>query len=260
MDYNNLLLSVITLSKEAGSEILEIYNSNNKKIDVELKDDLSPLTIADKTSNKIILNKLKKLTPDIPILSEEEKNIEYSTRKKWNKFWLVDPLDGTKEFIKHNGEFTVNIALIKDHAPIMGVVYAPVLQTVWYGSIDCGSFIMKKESEPQKLTAKRLDKKIMKIVSSRSHANNPKLEQYLKQFEKYELIKMGSSIKMCLVADGSAHYYPRFGPTMEWDTGAAHCVVKYAGGNIFDIDTDKELQYNKKNLLNPGFIVRPNEK
>ena len=255
MNNSSLLDSVILIAQNAGSKILDIYNSNTFSDSIEFKDDNSPLTIADKASNEIIVDKLEKLNPSIPILSEEGKNIPYSTRKTWDKFWLIDPLDGTKEFIKRNGEFTVNIALIDNGEPIMGVVYAPILDTTWYGSKDTGSFILK-DKQSEKIKVSKPDHANTKVVSSRSHSNNPKLEEYLKQFTKYELIKMGSSIKMCLVADGSAHYYPRFGPTMEWDTGAAHAVVKYAGGNIYNIDTDNELIYNKENLLNPGFIVK----
>jgi 3'(2'), 5'-bisphosphate nucleotidase len=256
MDYKKVLDSIITISQKAGDKILDIYNSQDIDINIEVKKDLSPLTIADKASNDIIINELKSLTPNIPILSEEEKNVEFKDRKNWSEFWLVDPLDGTKEFINRNGEFTVNIALIKDNRPTMGVVYAPVLDTTWYGLENFGSFIINMNKNPEKIHLNKIKRDITKIVSSRSHANNPKLKEYMKQFKKYELIKMGSSIKMCLVADGTADCYPRFGPTMEWDTGAAHAVVKYAGGNIYNIETNKELVYNKENLLNPGFIVQ----
>lgn len=256
MNYTNLLKSIIETSYLAGDKILEIYNDNNYKSSIEIKKDASPLTIADKASNSVIVDSLKKITNEIPILSEEEKEIDYSTRKKWNRFWLVDPLDGTKEFINRNGEFTVNIALIENNTPIMGIVYSPVKEKLWYGLKDHGSFIINNKQEPIKISKKEPSNGTIKIVSSRSHANNEKLKNYLKQFKKYELVNMGSSIKMCLVADGTAHYYPRFGPTMEWDTGAAHAVVKYANGNIYNIDTDEELNYNKENLLNPGFIVK----
>ena len=256
MNYTNLLKSIIETSYLAGDKILEIYNDNNYKSSIEIKKDASPLTIADKASNSVIVDSLKKITNDIPILSEEEKEIDYSTRKKWNRFWLVDPLDGTKEFINRNGEFTVNIALIENNTPIMGIVYSPVKEKLWYGLKNHGSFIINNKQEPIKISKKEPSNGTIKIVSSRSHANNEKLKNYLKQFKKYELVNMGSSIKMCLVADGTAHYYPRFGPTMEWDTGAAHAVVKYANGNIYNIDTDEELNYNKENLLNPGFIVK----
>ena len=256
MNYTNLLKSIIETSYLAGDKILEIYNDNNYKSSIEIKKDASPLTIADKASNSVIVDSLKKITNDIPILSEEEKEIDYSTRKKWNRFWLVDPLDGTKEFINRNGEFTVNIALIENNTPIMGIVYSPVKEKLWYGLKDHGSFIINNKQEPIKISKKEPSNGTIKIVSSRSHANNEKLKNYFKKFKKYELVNMGSSIKMCLVADGTAHYYPRFGPTMEWDTGAAHAVVKYANGNIYNIDTDEELNYNKENLLNPGFIVK----
>ena len=256
MNYTNLLKSSIETSYLAGDKILEIYNDNNYKSSIEIKKDASPLTIADKASNSVIVDSLKKITNEIPILSEEEKEIDYSIRKKWNRFWLVDPLDGTKEFINRNGEFTVNIALIENNTPIMGIVYSPVKEKLWYGLKDHGSFIINNKQKPIKISKKEPSNGTIKIVSSRSHANNEKLKNYLKQFEKYELVNMGSSIKMCLVADGTAHYYPRFGPTMEWDTGAAHAVVKYANGNIYNIDTNEELIYNKENLLNPGFVVK----
>jgi 3'(2'), 5'-bisphosphate nucleotidase len=256
MDYKRIIEDIVIISKKAGNKILEIYNSPDIDINIEVKKDLSPLTIADKASNEIIINELNSLSPRLPILSEEEKNVEYKNRKDWSEFWLVDPLDGTKEFINRNGEFTVNIALIKNNQPIMGVVYAPVPDITWYGLENFGSFIKRKDEVPKKINLNNTRRDVTKIVSSRSHANNPKLESYMKQFKKYELIKMGSSIKMCLVADGTADCYPRFGPTMEWDTGAAHAVVKYAGGNIYNIESNKELIYNKESLLNPGFIVK----
>ena len=256
MNYKNLLNSTIQISNTAGNKIIEIYNKSADSLKIQYKEDSSPLTIADKESNNIIINSLKNLTPDIPILSEEEKEVKFNKRKKWDVFWLIDPLDGTKEFIKKNGEFTVNIALIKNGSPIMGVVYAPVLDKTWYGMINHGSYLIRNNKKHKKIAVSKPGDETTLVVSSRSHSNNSKLEKFLKQFKKYELIKMGSSIKMCLVADGSAHLYPRFGPTMEWDTGAAHAIVKYAGGNIYNIDTNKELLYNKKNLLNPGFIVK----
>ena len=226
---SELIEQLIDISIEAGDAILGFYNS---EIDIQVKSDSSPLTKADIESNSIIVKRLKTLIHNIPILSEEEADIPFDIRSKWNEYWLIDPLDGTKEFIKRNGEFTVNIALIENESPIMGVVYAPVLNNTWYGSKDTGSYVLK-DGKSQKIKVNNLDQTIIKVVSSRSHANNPKLEEYLKQFSDYELIKMGSSIKICLVADGSAHMYPRLGPTMEWDTAAAHAVVKYAGGNIW---------------------------
>jgi len=254
LDYKLLSSSVIDIAKDAGNEILKVYNSSD--LGVSYKDDSSPLTLADKASNDIIENELKKLTPSIPILSEEGKDITYKERKKWGIFWLVDPLDGTKEFIKKNGEFTVNIALISDGEPILGVVYAPVLDTLWYGALNYGSFKYVKEEDPVKINSIIPSKDTaIKVVTSRSHANNPKLDKFLIDYPKHTLVKMGSSIKICLVADGSAHMYPRLGPTMEWDTAAAHAVVKYAGGNIYDLNNMNELNYNKSNLLNPEFLV-----
>ena len=254
LDYKKLSNTVLEIAKEAGEEILQIYDEND--VGISYKDDNSPLTKADKAANNIIECGLKKLTPSIPILSEEGKNIKYSEREKWNAFWLVDPLDGTKEFIKKNGEFSVNIALILDGEPILGVVYAPVLDTTWFGSINNGSFKSVKNDSPVKINAVTPKKEnTIKVVTSRSHANNPKLDKFLEDYPKHELVKMGSSIKICLVADGSAHIYPRLGPTMEWDTAAAHAVVKYAGGNIYNLNDMNELSYNKSNLLNPEFLV-----
>ena len=259
MDYELLLKEVITISKEAGLKILDIYNDNQKFKNISFKSDNTPLTLADDSSNDLICASLKTLTPKIPILSEEGKNIKFDERKKWEKFWLIDPLDGTKEFIKRNGEFTVNIALIDNGEPVLGVVHAPILDTTWYGSINLGSYKILQNSTFKINVIKSTNDSTIKIVSSRSHANNPKLDSYLSQFKDYQLIKMGSSIKICLVADGSAHYYPRFGPTMEWDTAAAHAVVKYAGGNIFNVESNTELEYNKTNLLNPEFLVDSND-
>ena len=254
LDYNILSNTVLEIAKKAGQEILNIYNQSD--VGISYKDDNSPLTLADKASNDVIEKELKKLTPSIPILSEEGQNIEFSNRKKWNIFWLVDPLDGTKEFIKKNGEFTVNIALISDGNPILGVVYAPVINTIWHGDIKGGSYKIEKNKNPIKISSIAPTKdETIKVVTSRSHTDNPKLKKFLIDYPKHELVKMGSSIKICLVADGTAHIYPRLGPTMEWDTAAAHAVVKYAGGNIYDLEKMNQLNYNKLNLLNPEFLV-----
>ena len=255
LDYNKLCNSILSISKEAGKEILKIYNTDD--LGITYKDDKTPLTIADKASNSVIEKSLKILTPNIPILSEEGKNTDYTEREKWNIFWLIDPLDGTKEFIKKNGEFTVNIALISNGEPILGVVHAPVLDITWYGIINEGSYKVFNNESAVKINVIKPNHTV-KIVTSRSHANNPKLNNFLEDYPNYELIKMGSSIKICLVADGSAHMYPRLGPTMEWDTAAAHAVVKYAGGNICDLNNKNELIYNKSNLLNPEFLVYSN--
>ena len=252
--YNNLIESLISISKEAGEAILKIYDLDD--LGISHKEDNSPLTLADKASNEVICSQLKELTPDIPILSEEGKDISFDKRKDWDTFWLIDPLDGTKEFIKKNGEFSVNIALINHFKPILGIVYAPVLDTTWYGSASEGSFKIIKNGKPEKINVLKYDdNETVKVVSSRSHSNNTKLDEFLTDYPKHELVFMGSSIKICLVADGSAHIYPRLGPTMEWDTAAAHAVVKFAGGNILDMTDRNELAYNKENLLNPTFLV-----
>mgnify|MGYP001335721257 CR=1 FL=1 len=222
---------------------------------VKIKADNSPLTKADIASHNYIKNHLLELFPNIPILSEEDKSSAYNIRKKWSVFWLVDPLDGTKEFIKKNGEFSVNIALIENGIPIFGVVYAPILDVLWYGSKSFGSFKVdsKKRVTKNKVRPFTFHDSIT-VVASRSHISE-KLKVYLEKIKKHKLIQMGSSIKMCLIADGTAHIYPRLGPTMEWDTGAAHAVVLYAGGDICDINSKQTLKYNKLDLLNPGFIV-----
>ena len=259
MDHEKLLDSIVTISHKAGDGILDIYNDKKKSSKIILKDDNSPLTLADKASNTIICKELDKLTPNIPILSEEGKNIESISRKEWNLFWLIDPLDGTKEFINKNGEFTVNIALIENGSPVLGVVYAPVINITWYGGSGIGSYKLTSNMEKNEIKVDiPKNNTNLKIVSSRSHSNNVKLEKFLEKIEKYELIKMGSSMKICLVADGRAHLYPRFGPTMEWDTAAAHAVVKFAGGKIISLDNEKELSYNKEELLNPEFMVQYN--
>lgn len=246
-----LLNNIIEIAVKAGEEIMTVYNSND--FNVELKNDDSPLTRADIAANDVIVAALGQLTPDIPILSEESAKAPYELRKEWTKFWLVDPLDGTKEFIKRNGEFTVNIALIENGVPILGVVYAPVLETTYSAADGIGAFKQEKENLTQQIkTADHRDQKL-KVVASRSHAG-PDLQEFLDSLGDYDVISMGSSLKLCLVAEGKAHLYPRLGPTMEWDTGAAHAVVNAAGGKVTDLDKEP-LQYNKENLLNPYFMV-----
>tara|TARA_A100001011_G_C14315923_1_gene847960 strand:+ start:842 stop:1645 length:804 start_codon:yes stop_codon:yes gene_type:complete len=244
---------IISISKKAGNAILDIYNHSDKSImEVEYKSDNSPLTKADKVSNEIICSYLKKKFPNISILSEEGKNIHFHERKNWDMFWLIDPIDGTKEFIKKNGEFTVNIALIEKNTPILGVVYAPVLNKYWYGS-KAGSFVLKNN----KTTKININKKVTepyKIVASRSHKSQY-LSNFLNTFGSFELINMGSSLKICLVAEGKADIYPRLAPTMEWDTAAAHAVLKYAHGTLLDLSKNKEMSYNKENLRNSFFIA-----
>ena len=250
LELDSMVQNLIYISKLAGDEILDVYDGS---FDVTIKDDLSPLTDADRRSNQVITDKLESLYPEIPILSEEGKQTNFSIRKKWKLFWLIDPLDGTKEFVKRNGEFTVNIALISQGNPIAGVVYAPVNSICWYGSENSGSYKIEGSGEPTKISVKDHAENPIKIVSSRSHPSS-KLQSYLDRFDNHEIVGMGSSLKICLVADGSAHIYPRLGPTMEWDSGAGHAVLKFAGGYLTDTTTGDELIYNKEILRNPDFI------
>ncbi len=235
---------------------MEIYG---RDFEVEYKGDSSPLTEADKAAHKIIVEGLQNLNHNIPILSEEGKLLDYEIRKDWESFWLVDPLDGTKEFVKKNGEFTVNIALIEGQTPVFGVVYAPYLDWMYYTD-ESSSYKSENGSSPQKLPIPNHETNhALKIVGSRSHQSQDFLD-YLKGFEaknqKIELISMGSSLKLCLVAEGKADIYPRLGPTMEWDTAAAHAIVLKAGKKVLEHNSQSSLLYNKKNLLNPWFIVQ----
>ena len=234
----------------AGGEILAIYGSAD--FGVEAKSDDSPLTLADKRAHKVIMEHLE--PTGIPVLSEEGRELPYEDRKAWSQFWLVDPLDGTKEFIKRNGEFTVNIALIEDGRPVMGVVYAPVLDDLYWGDAD-GAYLEEQGEQRSIAVAQSLgDGEVLKVVASRSHRSE-ELEAWLAALPAHECHAIGSSLKLCQVASGDAHVYPRIGPTMEWDTGAAHAVVLAAGGEVVDLD-GQALQYNKENLLNPYFIVK----
>ena len=245
---------IIDVAKAAGDKILEIYNKES--FNHQLKIDNSPLTEADIAAHNLIQQRLEMITPTIPILSEESSTIPWDKRKKWECYWLVDPLDGTKEFIKKNGEFTVNIALIYKHEPILGVVHAPVLNETWIG--EQGKLSRKIEKGNTRTIKVKQYKpgEVHKVVGSRSHAGDS-LNEFLKELEKYKLVSMGSSIKLCLVAEGKAHIYPRFGLTSEWDTAAAHAVVNSAGGEVVNNETKMPLKYNTKDsLLNPYFIVQ----
>ncbi len=245
---------LVQIAKNAGNAIMDIYKKET--FNQKLKSDNSPLTEADIASNNIIIGGLKQLTPNIPILSEESAEISWKERKQWNRYWLIDPLDGTKEFIKKNGEFTVNIALIEGNIPIIGVVHAPALEQTWVGSKHEKIAIKISNGKTKNIQLKPHKKdEIWKVVGSRSHAGNS-LKNYLDNLGSYELISMGSSIKLCLVAEGSAHVYPRLGLTSEWDTAAAHAVVNAVGGRVVNVENDSILAYNTKDsLLNPHFIV-----
>lgn len=233
---------------------MEVYRSGDTG--ETSKADETPLTLADLAAHRIIVEALTSLTPDIPILSEEAADIAYPVRSQWKRYWLVDPLDGTREFIKRNGEFTVNIALIENGEPVLGVVYAPVLDVCYYGAREAGAFVQRGNAAVQAVMVKpHVAGEAIKVVASRSHSD-ARTEALLKQLGEYQCISMGSSLKLCLVAEGAAHFYPRLGPTMEWDTAAAHAVVNAAGGIVCNMAGD-ELHYNKMDLHNPEFLVLP---
>ena len=247
------------ICREAGKKILEIYADESRFDTVEWKSNDSPLTLADKAAHNYIVEQLQPLTPDIPILSEEGKEISWETRKEWTRLWLVDPLDGTKEFIKRNGEFTVNVALIEEGKPVMGCVHVPVWDTTYFAVKGSGAWCQKGDEEPVRIQANTYSESDsgLKLVVSRSHLS-PEVEAFVSKFDNPEPISMGSSLKFLLVAEGKADIYPRLAPTMEWDTGAAHIIVEEAGGSVLRDDNGEALSYNKENLLNPWFIAYGN--
>lgn len=244
--------SIIKIASEAGNIIMNVYN--NSDFNVEMKSDDSPLTIADKRANDFICHELNQQFSNIPIISEEIKNIDYSERSNWNECFIVDPLDGTKEFIKKNDEFTVNIAYIKDGVPVSGVVYAPALNLLYY--TDGINAFRKVDDQIDKLPLKSTDRAYT-VVASKSHLNEEtqNFVNNLKQSHPdLELKSIGSSLKFCLIAQGEADIYPRLGPTMEWDTAAAHAICRASGVNVLVHELNTPLLYNKENLLNPFFI------
>ena len=248
---------LIATARAAGDEILDVYRGD---IAVQDKDDKSPLTEADLRAHRLIDARLKEHYPDIPVLSEESSDhAEYSIRKDWKRYFLVDPLDGTKEFIKRNGQFTVNIAVIENSVPAAGVVHAPHLDWTYWGAVGEGAFKTEGGGEPVRLAPQPSGGGKVVIVGSRSHPT-PEMDAFVEEQKRkhaeVEFIAMGSSLKLCAVAEGKADVYPRFGPTMEWDTGAAHAVVKAAGRQVYAHETGEELPYNKENLLNGWFIVQ----
>jgi len=252
---SELIEQLIEISKDAGKAILEVYNSN---FGHQIKEDLSPLTKADTLSNNIICERLKVITPDIPILSEENSDIPFNIRSSWEQYWLVDPLDGTKEFIKKNGEFTVNIALIENNTPIFGIIHLPVTNETYWGSSTKGSFYIKGNNQKTKLCVENKIRSQVRIVASRSHPSKM-LDTLLEEIGEYKIITKGSSLKFCLIAKGQADIYPRLGPTSEWDIAAGHAIVKFAGGSLVTIDREP-MQYNlTENNLNPYFVVASRE-
>jgi 3'(2'), 5'-bisphosphate nucleotidase len=248
---DKLIQPAIEIAARAGACILEIYNTD---FAVETKDDKSPLTAADKASHETIVAALQELTPDIPVLSEESAAISWEERSAWTEYWLIDPLDGTKEFIKRNGEFTVNIALIQGNTAVMGVVYVPVSGRCFYGYQEGGAYETTAEGETRPIHVSTKAQTPLRVVGSRSH-RGASLDAWLRNAGEHVMVPMGSSLKLCLVANGEADIYPRLGLTSEWDTAAAQAVVECAGGKVTQLD-GQPLMYNaKEDILNPFFLV-----
>ena len=264
-----ILLTAIRAALEAGKEIMAVYTDPNSDFEIEKKADNSPLTIADRKSHAVIAKTLQE-TP-YPLLSEEGKQIPVEERKNWNELWIVDPLDGTKEFIKRNGEFTVNIAFVQNGTPEAGVIYIPVKQELFFADCAYGAYKIGSITElPADATLDSLmnqgqrlpyaaPRKDFVIVASRSHLT-PKTEAYINEMKQchaqVETVSKGSSLKLCLIAEGEADVYPRFAPTMEWDTAAGHAIIRAAGKEVYQAGKQEPLQYNKEELLNPWFIAQ----
>ncbi len=254
------ILELLNIAIDAGKEILNIYND---EIIVNSKEDKSPITQADINSNDLIVNRLKKLGSNIPILTEESL-VNWKNRKDWIKYWLIDPLDGTKEFINRNGEFTVNIALIENNYPIFGIIYSPVKSLLYYALKNKGCYKLKTNSNLStlknfnKINIKKEKSITTKVIGSRSHSSKEFLNWVEKKFTNFEIITIGSSLKFCILAEGKADIYPRLGPTSEWDIAAGHIILEEAGGKLKTIDK-KDILYNtKEDILNPHFIAYGN--
>lgn len=252
----NMLAEIIDISKVAGDAIMQIYDSGD--FSIETKEDDSPLTRADLAAHNIIVNSLQDKFSDIPCLSEESKGITFEERRQWNKLFIIDPLDGTKEFIARNGDFTVNIALVINGKSVLGVIYAPVLKTFYYAAQGLGAFKQELGKEPIAINVRSLNEdngnKHLTIVASRRHGLE-QVEKLCQNFKSFDLTSRGSSLKMCLIAEGMADLYPRLALTSEWDTAAAQAIVEQAGGQLVQLDFS-EMKYNQKeSLLNPFFLV-----
>jgi 3'(2'), 5'-bisphosphate nucleotidase len=247
-----LLEAVADIARRAGREILEVYAAGATEL--RAKADASPLTAADLASHRLIVAALAELTPGLPVLSEESAEAPFTERADWQRYWLVDPLDGTREFLSRNGEFTVNIALIDGHAPTLGVVHAPVAGASYLGVVDEGAWRQQGQQPAQPIHAARRSGSPLRVVGSRSHRGDS-LDTFLTRIGEHRLLAMGSSLKFCLVAEGAADVYPRLGPTCEWDTAAAHAVLAAAGGTVSDLD-GAPLRYNTRvELRNPFFVA-----
>ena len=247
---SELLPLAISIAKSAGGKVMEVYREGT--IDAFKKEDGSPLTEADLASHRIIANGLEAIAPNWPVLSEEAAPVSFGERRHWKRYWLVDPLDGTKEFLRKTGEFTINIALIEERFPVLGVVYAPAIGKLYYAAREMGAFC-EMGGKVERLAVMPRCGGIIRVVASRSHRGE-KLDAFLEKLGEFETLSMGSSLKFCLVAEGSADIYPRLSPTMEWDTAAAQCIVEEAGGKVVDLSGNR-LQYNKDDLRNPDFLA-----
>lgn len=251
MQLTEMIEPVVEIAKAAGDRILAVYATD---FDVHSKDDESPLTQADLAAHREIVAGLSSLAPDIPVISEEDGLPAFDERRGWQRYWLIDPLDGTKEFVNRNGEFTVNIALIDDHRPVLGIVHVPVRHTTYVGCEGHGAERRSDGGDPVGIHVVAEAAEPARIVGSRSH-RGASLDAFLERVGKHELVPMGSSLKFCVVAEGGADVYPRLGPTSEWDTAAAQAVVEQAGGKVLTLD-GAPLAYNrKKDILNPWFVV-----
>lgn len=250
-DDEQLLGPLLEIAARASERILGIYATD---FSVATKSDHSPVTAADLAAHAVIVQGLQRLTPDLPVLSEESRSLAFVERARWDSYWLVDPLDGTKEFISRNGDFTINIALIQNHAPVVGVVHIPVGNLSYYGVVGAGAYCRKSGAAPQAIHVRPLEGKAVRVVASRSHRGEL-LDGYLAKLGPHEIVSRGSALKFCLVAEGAADVYPRLGLTAEWDTAAGHAVLLAAGGNVLNVD-GSPLSYNsKESLLNPYFIA-----
>jgi 3'(2'), 5'-bisphosphate nucleotidase len=251
MDLKELIEPIVALAVDAGEAILEVYAT---EFDVQSKSDESPLTQADLASNRRIIAGLEQLTPDIPIISEESGLPSFEERAEWQRYWLIDPLDGTKEFVNRNGEFTVNIALIEEKRPVLGVVHVPVQKKTYTGCEGHGAELRDGDAPVQAIHVSTSSSHPVRVVGSRSH-RGASLDAYLQQLGDHDMVPMGSSLKFCVVAEGGADIYPRLGLTSEWDTAAAQAVVEQAGGKVLQWDGKPLLYNDKSDILNPYFIV-----
>jgi len=252
-ELKTLTQEVNEVTRASGNIIREYFQSS---YDIDIKDDKSPVTTADLAANEFIEQQLNMLTPDIPRISEESDNTSYEERQHWDTFWLIDPLDGTREFIKDSPDFTVNIALIHHNQSVLGSIYLPISDQLYYATSENGAYRCDQTSDPITIKVSTKTNSILRICGSRAHPSKL-MQKFLAHVGDHELIARGSSIKSCLVADGSADIYPRFGPTWEWDTAAAQCIIEQAGGEVTTLEMNP-LSYNKESLLNPSFLAFAN--